>query len=154
MVDYVAPNGDLNEEAITALIEAVKAQTDHAMQLAAEAWGADVFNKAQLDWGRNFGSTLKSYRTGSSMSSIAPPGRLSIFAQPSNVTPQDLQGRFAGIRAGDLVARLLGIPSDQRRQNQEADDRSAGYPLRRFAEFGLLPGYEFPSEPASLQAPG
>src|SRR5206468_2680329 len=39
---------------------------------------------------------------------------------------EQLQGRHAGVRAADLVARLLGIPSDQRRQNQEADDRSAG----------------------------
>ena len=32
-----------------------------------------------------------------------------------------------------------------------ADDTSAGYPLRRFAEFGILPGYEFPTEPAALR---
>jgi hypothetical protein len=37
MVDYVAPNGNLNPEAITALMEAVKSQTDHAIQLAGEA---------------------------------------------------------------------------------------------------------------------
>lgn len=38
-----------------------------------------------------------------------------------------------------------------RKEGSEADDRSAGYPLRRFAEFGILPGYEFPSEPAALR---
>ena len=28
------------------------------------------------------------------------------------------------------------------------------YPLRRFAEFGILPGYEFPTEPASVRLLG
>jgi len=36
----------------------------------------------------------------------------------------------------------------------DADDRSAGYPLRRFAEFGILPGYEFPTEPATVRLLG
>ena len=58
------------------------------------------------------------------------------------------------MHAGEIVARLLGIQSDARRNQQEADDRSAGYPIRRFAEFGLLPGYEFPSDPATLRLLG
>jgi hypothetical protein len=153
MVDYVAPNGNLNDESITALIEAVKSQTDHAMQLAAEAWGADVFNKAQLTADElrkhleNLPDRVRRVFECTARQVIDLRTALERYAQ-------DLQGRFAGVRAGDLVARLLGIPSDQRRQNQEADDRSAGYPLRRFAEFGLLPGYEFPSEPASLRLLG
>ena len=53
-----------------------------------------------------------------------------------------------------LINRLLGIQSDRRQGGTEADDRSAGYPLRRFAEFGILPGYEFPSEPAALRLLG
>ncbi|KAA0133698.1 hypothetical protein FYZ48_23075 [Gimesia chilikensis] len=67
---------------------------------------------------------------------------------------QTLERRHAGIRAADLVARILGIPGDPRINQQDADDRSAGYPLRRFAESGLLPGYEFPSEPAALRLLG
>lgn len=58
------------------------------------------------------------------------------------------------MRASDLVNRLLGIPTDSRQEGRDADDRSAGYPLRRFAEFGILPGYEFPSEPAALRLRG
>jgi len=60
----------------------------------------------------------------------------------------------AAMRAGDLINRLLGVPSENQRAGNEADDRSAGYPLRRFAEFGILPGYEFPTEPASLRLLG
>ena len=40
------------------------------------------------------------------------------------------------------------------RNQENADDRSAGYPLRRFAEFGILRGYEFPTEPSSLRLLG
>jgi hypothetical protein len=66
----------------------------------------------------------------------------------------ELRGQRAGTRAGELVARLLGIPTERNRQQTDADDRSAGYPLRRFAEFGILPGYEFPTEPASVRLLG
>ena len=66
----------------------------------------------------------------------------------------ELRGQRAGTRAGELVARLLGIPTDARRGQAEADDRSGGYPLRRFAEAGILPGYEFPTEPAAVRLLG
>lgn len=66
----------------------------------------------------------------------------------------ELRGQRAGTRAGELVARLLGIPTERNRQRTDADDRSTGYPLRRFAEFGILPGYEFPTEPASVRLLG
>jgi hypothetical protein len=65
-----------------------------------------------------------------------------------------LQDRAQGNRAADLVGRLLGIPTERRGGDEQADDRSGGYPLRRFAEAGLLPGYEFPIEPASLRLMG
>jgi hypothetical protein len=153
MVDYVEPKGTLKEEPVTALIEAVKLQTEHAIELARDAWGADVLGKAQL--------TQIELRL--HLSSLPERVRRVFESTARQVIElrtaleryaDQLQGRHAGVRAAELVARLLGIPSDQRRQNQEADDRSAGYPLRRFAEFGLLPGYEFPSEPASLRLLG
>jgi hypothetical protein len=67
---------------------------------------------------------------------------------------EGLERPFAAMRAGDLISRLLSMPSDQQRAAGEADDRSAGYPLRRIAEFGILPRYEFPTEPASLRLLG
>jgi replicative superfamily II helicase len=153
MVDYVAPSGTLNEEAIGSLIEAVNSQREHAIQIATEAWGADVFTQAQLtadDLRKHLETLADRVRR-----VFESTGRQVIELRAAlDRYAQDLQGRYAGVRAGELVARLLGIPSDQRRQNQDADDRSAGYPLRRFAEFGLLPGYEFPSEPASLRLMG
>jgi hypothetical protein len=63
-----------------------------------------------------------------------------------------LQHTNAAVRASNLIKRLLGIQDERGTRNtREADDSSAGYPLRRFAEFGLLPGYEFPTEPAALR---
>ena len=67
---------------------------------------------------------------------------------------EGVQQGGAAMCAGDLINRLLGMPGDNERARIEADDRSAGYPLRRFAEFGILPGYEFPTEPASLRLLG
>ncbi len=153
MVDYVDASGNLKEEAITALVEAVKAQVEHAIEVAGEAWGADVLTRAQL--------TVAELRT---QLQQLPQRVHRVFEctarqvielrQALDRYHRELQGQFAGNRAGELVARLLGIPTDRQRRNQEADDRSAGYPLRRFAEFGLLPGYEFPSEPAALRLLG
>jgi hypothetical protein len=153
MVDYVEPTGTTKEEAITALIEATTLQSEHAIQLARDAWGADVLGRAQLteDELRQHLASLPE-RIRRVFDSTARQV-IELRAALERYVEQ-LQGRHAGVRAGELVARLLGIPSDQQRQTEEADDRSAGYPLRRFAEFGLLPGYEFPSEPASLRLLG
>ncbi|CDI04690.1 DEAD/DEAH box helicase domain protein (fragment) [Candidatus Competibacter denitrificans Run_A_D11] len=49
-----------------------------------------------------------------------------------------------------LKRKLLGMRGDHGADG-EADDRTAGHPLRRFAEFGILPGYEFPNEPCTLR---
>jgi len=56
-------------------------------------------------------------------------------------------------RTMELINKLLGVPTEQSRANQSSDVGSA-YPLRRLAEFGLLPGYEFPVEPATLRLLG
>ena len=74
--------------------------------------------------------------------------------QALDIFAQTLSRQQAGNRAANLISRLLGIPTDRNQNATEADDRSAGYPLRRFAEFGLLPGYEFPALPASLRLIG
>ena len=58
---------------------------------------------------------------------------------------------WAAARAGKIINHLLGI--------QEGDDSGqldagSAYPLRRLAESGLLPGYEFPVEPATVRLLG
>jgi hypothetical protein len=60
------------------------------------------------------------------------------------------KGDRSAMHAQDLKRRILGI-RDERDTWSEADDRTSDHPMRRFAEFGILPGYEFPSEPCSLR---
>lgn len=153
MVEYVGAEGQIKEEAVDALIEGVRAQAENAIAIALQAWGRDVLRAASLDE-----DELRQYLQ------LLPEHIRQVVARTAYQVIelrkalqeyyQSLKGKHAGVRAGDLVARLLGIPTDKQKNQAEADDRSAGYPLRRFAEFGLLPGYEFPSEPASLRLMG
>ena len=150
MVDYVSPDGQIKDEAVTALLDGIRAQSAYAVAVAREAWGTDILGPAGVDEAQ-----LRQYID-------ALPDRIRHvidrtarqvieLRQALDTYAQSLEGRYAGMRAGELVARLLGLQSDTRRPQREADDRSGGYPLRRLAEFGLLPGYEFPSEPAALR---
>ena len=153
MVEYVSPTGEVKQEAVDQLIAGVAAQAEHAVAMAREAWGADILSEAGLDE-----AELRS-RLGDL------PGRIQDVVDRTarqvrelrtalDLYAAELRGARAGARAGELVARLLGIETDRQRNAGEADDRSAGYPLRRFAEFGILPGYEFPTEPAALRLLG
>lgn len=153
MLDYVSPQGEVKSEAVDALIGGIRAQAGHAVAVAREAWGDDVLELAGLDDDRlrelveKLPDQVRNVLDRTARQVIDLRKALDTYAE-------SLEGRYAGTRAGDLVARLLGIPGDTQRERPDADDRSAGYPLRRFAEFGLLPGYEFPSEPAALRLLG
>ncbi|MEI7730993.1 MAG: DEAD/DEAH box helicase [Verrucomicrobiota bacterium] len=153
MVEYVSEQGEIKSEPVNALIAAVQAQGDYALQLARLAWGEDILRACGLD-----DAALQAH-----LASL--PNRINDVVQRTARQVQELraalerfyatlQGRQSGVRAADLVARLLGVPVARRDDRPEADDASAGYPPRRFAEFGILPGYEFPSEPASLRLLG
>ena len=153
MIDYIDPQGAIKTDAVSALIAGVGQQTEHAIAVAQAAWGRDVLVGAQLDESQlrailaRLPERIQHVFDSTSRQVIELRQALEFFAQ-------SLERRYAGNRAADLVARLLGIPTENRNQQGDSDDRSAGYPLRRFAEFGLLPGYEFPSEPASLRLLG
>ncbi len=152
MVDYVDPQGEIKQEAVTAFIDGARAQAEHAIDVAREAWGADVLVAANLDE-ESLLAHLDKLPERIQYVIDCTSRQVKELRQALDFYAQSLERRYAGTRAGELVARLLGIQTDADRR-QEADDRSAGYPLRRFAEFGLLPGYEFPSEPASLRLLG
>ena len=153
MAAYVSPMGEVKKAAVDELIEAVRAKFDESIMMARHAFGTDVFMASEFDEAalRRHLETL--------------PGRIEdVFNRTARQVTElrqalesyysDLRGQRAGTRAGELVARLLGIPTERNRAQADADDRSAGYPLRRFAEFGILPGYEFPTEPASVRLLG
>jgi len=156
MLAYVNTQGEVIQEAVNALITALKAQAGHAVAMAEQAWGDDILSAAQITKEMLAAELAKlpdrvKYlvnRTARQVVELRCP--LDSFAA-------ELTGRRAGTRSAELIRRLLGLPREERRDRQaaeHADDRSPGYPLRRFAEFGILPGYEFPSEPASLRLIG
>jgi len=145
--------GEVMQEAVDTLIEAVKTKFGHALSVAREAWGEDILTRAGLDEAQLKGllETLPQ-RTQHVVDCTAR--QVVELRTPVVSFAEKLQKGFAAVRAGELINRLLGIRSDRYGGDSEADDRSAGYPLRRFAEFGILPGYEFPSEPAALRLLG
>ncbi|MGA2617380.1 MAG: DEAD/DEAH box helicase [Thermoguttaceae bacterium] len=153
MVEYVKPSGDINQEAVDALIAAVKAQAGHALAVARQAWGDDVLAKAGLDEAKLMALLEKLPERIQYVVNCTARQVLEL-RQPVVSFAEGLQKGFAAVRAGTLINRLLGIPADTQPGSRDADDRSAGYPLRRLAEFGILPGYEFPSQPAALRLLG
>jgi hypothetical protein len=150
MVEYVSEQGEVKPEPVNALIAAVQAQTDYTLQLARQAWGGAILNECGLTE-QALAAHLASLPARINDVVLRTARQVQELRAALERFYATLQGRQPGVRAADLVARLLGIPTAQRENRPEADDASAGYPPRRFAEFGILPGYEFPAEPASLR---
>ncbi|MBD2014350.1 DEAD/DEAH box helicase [Microcoleus sp. FACHB-53] len=153
MVEYVSSQGEIQQEAVDALIAGVRAQSERALVMAREAWEGTVLPDAQLDE-TALRSHLESLPARIQDVINRTARQVKELRKALDIYYQDLQGERAGTRAGQLIARILGIQTDKQRARTEADDRSSGYPLRRFAEFGILPGYEFPTLPAALRLLG
>ena len=153
MLDYVTPKGEVVQDSVSELIEAVGAQTEHALTVAKEAWGADVLANAGLDDDRPR-SLLQKLPERIQHVMDCTARQVHDLYQSVEFFAEGLDRRPAAMRASELINRLLGKRTEGRYDTGQADDRSAGYPLRRLAEFGILPGYEFPSEPAALRLLG
>ena len=123
------------------------------LAVARQAWGDDVLAKAGLDEAKLMALLEKLPERIQYVVNCTARQVLEL-RQPVVSFAEGLQKGFAAVRTGTLINRLLGIPADNQPGSQDADDRSAGYPLRRLAEFGILPGYEFPSQPAALRLLG
>src|SRR5262249_52114801 len=121
-----------------------------ALQTALDAFGQDALNEAgftEEDLRRRL-EQLPLRVQDAIDRTAAPVGKLRASLEVLYTTG----GRKRGAtRTGDLIKRLRGTAADNYGQT---DDTGTAYPLRRFAEFGLLPGYEFPSEPATLRLMG
>ena len=153
MVDYVSPTGEVKQDAADGLIAAVTAQIGHAIAMAHEAFGDTVLADAQLS---DTALSTELVRLGARIQDVVDRTARQVreLRHALEAYAIDLVGASAANRAAQLVARLLGIQTERMRGGMDADDRSAGYPLRRFAEFGILPGYEFPTEPATVRLLG
>jgi len=153
MVDYVSPTGEVKQDAADGLIAVVTAQTGHAIAMAHEAFGDTVLEDAQLS---DTALSTELVRLGARIQDVVDRTARQVreLRHALEAYAIDLVGASAANRAAQLVARLLGIQTERTRGGIDADDRSAGYPLRRFVEFGILPGYEFPTEPATVRLLG
>jgi len=153
MVEYVSPVGDIQEEVVVGFTNGLSAASQEALNLALDAWGSDVLQESGLNQ-QQLSAELQKLPEKTRNVIERTARQVRELRQALETYYRQLRDPRAGQRAGELVARLLGIPTRTRQGQDEADDRSAGYPLRRFAEFGILPGYEFPSEPATLRLLG
>lgn len=150
MVHYVTVQGGLENQNIDELIAAVEAQTDHATKLALDAWGPDILGPAGLADEAAIRAALAQIPARIRNLFARVQYQISKLQETIERWSQGAIGKSSAMAAHALKCRLLGI-SDERRTGKDADDRSAGNPMRRFAEFGILPGYEFPTEPATLR---
>ncbi len=153
MSDYVTIQGELKVEAIDALIYGLEQKIDTAAATAWTAFGAELLTAI----GIASPDALKAeYATVTDATrKVFDRTRLQVLRLREAMTRwyQLGSGKYQALNAATLINRLLGI-SEKGEKGADADDRSAGHPLRRFAEFGILPGYEFPNEPCTLRLVG
>lgn len=151
MCDYMDFQGNLQQEQIEELLQSFADEFGRSADMALSAWGPQVLVPAGLETREKLVEALQ-----------AQPARIrDLFDRVRRQIIELHQrleqfsqlglGGWSALDANNLIRRLLGLPPDGKPGKAEADDRGSGHPMRRFAEFGLLPGYEFPSEPATLR---
>ena len=152
MAEYITIQGELNTEAIELLIRGLEEQFRAGARLALEAWGEEILGPAGLASEEALLTALGMLPA--RIRDLMDRVRLQILKLQETIERwvELGKGDRSATHAMDLKRKLLGIRDD--RYDRDADDRSGGHPMRRFAEFGILPGYEFPSEPATLRLYG
>lgn len=152
MLEYVSPQGEVKSEAVEELIAAVSAQFEYTLGVVRQGFEPEILAATGLD---EDGLRAALGRLPARIQEVIARTARQVkeLRKPLKIFAADLQFRQAGNRAATLAARLLGIAGEKADQ-EHGDDRCAGYPLRRFAEFGVLPGYEFPTEPSTLRLLG
>ena len=120
------------------------------MALAQDAWGVDILEPAGLDSVESLQQALA--QLPDRVCDVFDRVRYQILQLEETIKRwiELGMGDRAALNAMELKRKLLGLRGEHDKGG-EADDRTQGHPLRRFAEFGILPGYEFPSEPCTLR---
>lgn len=152
MAEYVTFMGEIIPENVEALLAGVQGAIPQALDIAVDAFGLDAL--AEAGYTRDdLRAALEQLPTG--IREAIDRTVLQVKKLHSSMDAAYLTGQQARVatRAMDMINKLLGIPTDQNR-GDEASDVGSAYPLRRLAEFGLLPGYEFPVQPATLRLLG
>ena len=148
MNEYVTFGGEVRLEQADELKAGLTAVQNQAVRLALDAFGEDVLVEAGYDVTSldRLLSALPERVQDAFMRTAVQVQKLRSAIQVSYETGMGMPNAN---RSTALINKLLGNvdPKSSRR----ADDSSGAYPLRRLAEFGILPGYEFPAEPASVR---
>jgi hypothetical protein len=150
MAEYVTLQGEVRADAVKGLLDALAAQMPRAAEIAADAWEPEILGPAGLATKADLEAALSGLpaRIGDLFDRV----RLQILQLEEAIKrwTEGGLGKWSAIQAMELKKSLLGIRGDDAAK-KDADDRASGHPMRRFAEFGILPGYEFPSEPCTLR---
>lgn len=149
MAEYINIRGEIDQEKVDELIAALVAQFPHAVHMALEAWDSDVLEPAGLASPEALNEMLG--QVPDRIRDLFDRVRLQILKLQETIDRWNELGKGdrSAIHAQDLKRKILGIRDG--RYDGEADDRGSGHPMRRFAEFGILPGYEFPSAPCTVR---
>jgi ATP-dependent helicase YprA (DUF1998 family) len=152
MGDYVSFDGKVDQEKVEELLDGIRTSMPLAVEIALDAFQADVLS--QSEYSRELLKEKLDELPRRVQDAIdrtaAQVGKLHSSLDPAYNTGQE--GRVFA-RTLDMINKLLGLNTNQGRSDQ-ANDFGSAYLLRRLAEFGILPGYEFPVEPSTLRLLG
>lgn len=152
MAEYISFDGTINQEKVDELLVGISTGIPMALEIALDAFESDELLPA--DYSRDLlkaklDELPKRVQEAIDRTAVQVQ-KLRSALDPAYLTGQE--GRtFA--RTLDMINKLLGINNNQN-NNEHANDFGSAYPLRRLAEFGILPGYEFPVEPSTLRLLG
>lgn len=150
MGEYINFEGKVQQDVVDQFKAGLVAVVAPALQMALDAFGPDVLQEAGFTPAA-LQQRLEELPTQVQNAIDRTAVQVNKLRSALDVLYTTGERKREANRTVDLINRLLGNPTDQKAQG---DDTGTAYPLRRFAEFGLLPGYEFPSEPATLRLLG
>lgn len=155
MIEYVDIDGSVKDAVVEELVSAFETRFPMAVDVALAAWDAPILEPVGLHSKEALLAVLHGQcaRIRDLFQRVA--FQIASLSKTIEAWTTLAKGDYAAVNAMELKRRLLGLPADNKKHKDgDADDRSAGHPMRRFAEFGVLPGYEFPREPATLRLLG
>jgi len=152
MGEYITLQGELIDENVDAFLNGYQAIFPQTAKEALLAWDTEILEPLGLNSEAALLAELD--KQPARIRKLLDKVRWQVIQLGEvikNWQDKDVGSKWSAGAARDLQRKILGLPQKEKYAGKDADDRSAGHPMRRFAEFGLLPGYEFPSEPATVR---
>ena len=151
MQAYISFKGDVREDALAELLAGLQEVKNAALAIALDAFAGQTLSEA--GYSRDDLATLLDNLPALVEDAVQRTAR-QVASLHTTVESWSAKGGkdWYARRAGKMINHLLGIPDSSQKEGQ--GDVGPAYPLRRLAEAGILPGYEFPVEPATLRLLG